>query len=396
MKKKILLIILIISTILIGYTKETKDSTDKAVKEAKTTTLTPQLGSLCVGEKECCSGSAIMFDYPPVNLDKITHIVPMGGLSGEHVAPIDHQFYQNFNNNEPTIEVYAPADGIITYIQHMGSFQGDEDRPPFDNYRLVIEHTCTISTVFIHVDILSDKIMKVAPGFGQSNRVNLPVKAGEIIGWYKNNVDFNVVDKEITINLIEPESYKSVPDRLNIQDPFNYFNEPLKSQLIAKSLRTAKPEGGFIDYDIDGKLVGTWFRENTNGWAGLNLERYWADHLAIIYDNVDPEHILFSVGTFKGKARQFGVKGNAPDPAEIDVDSGLIKYELVDYRYYDGNKEWDFRSFVKDLKIKNDNNIQGVALLQMIEDRKLKVEVFPDKTANEVVGFTGNAKIYKR
>ncbi|MBI2578946.1 MAG: hypothetical protein HYW26_04515 [Candidatus Aenigmarchaeota archaeon] len=346
--------------------------------------------------QSACSGGAIMFDYPPVNLGKITHIEPMGSLHGEHVAPIDHQYYQNFNSNEPTIEVYSPADGVITEIQHMGSFRGDVVREPFDDYRLVIEHTCSISTFFIHIDKLSGKIMEVAPEFGKQKSVSIPVKAGETIGWFDSNVDFNVVDTAITINLIEPESYRSFPFRLHIQDPFIYFNEPVKSQLIAKSLRTAKPEGGFIDYDIDGKAIGTWFRENTNGWSGLNPERYWADHLAIVYDSIDTEHILFSVGTFKGKARQFGVKGNAPKPDEISVGSGLIKYELVDYQYYDGDQKWDYKKLVRGLKLKNMDNVLGVALLQMFENRKLKVEVFPDKTAAEVQGFTSNAMIYER
>lgn len=409
-----------------NYSKEDSDSKSPADSS------TPNLGSLCTGRMECdefcmnnkgrcreyclnnpenglcqraftfgvgavCSDGAVMFNYPPVNLEKITHIEPMGSLHGEHVAPIDHQYYQNFSNKEPTIEVYAPADGIIREIQHMGSFRGDSNNPPFDDYRLVIEHTCSISTIFIHIDRLSDKIMEVAPEFGKYKSVNIPVKAGEIIGWYDNNVDFNFVDKAITIKLIEPESYKdSNPFRLYVQDPFNYFNEPIKSQLIAKSLRTAKPEGGFIDYDIDGKLIGTWFRENTNGWAGLNQERYWADHLAVVYDSIDPEHIIFSVGTFKGRAQQFGVKGNAPKPDEISVDTGLIKYELVNYRHYDGDKEWDFKSLVKNLKVKNSEQVLGVALLQMIENRKIKVEVFSDKTANEISEFTDNAKIYVR
>ncbi len=348
------------------------------------------------GNRRECTGSKIMFDYPPVNLDKITHIEPMGSLHGEHVAPIDHQYYQNFNNNEPTIEVYSPGDGVITDIQHMGSFRGDFNREPFDDYRLVIQHTCTISTIFIHIDKLSEKIRKVAPEFGKFKGVNVPVTAGEIIGRFDNNVDFNVVDQSITINLIEPASYKNDPNRIHIQDPFNYFNVPIKSQLIAKSLRSAQPEGGLIDYDIDGRLIGTWFLENTNGWSGLRQERYWADHLAVVYDSIDPEHILFSVGTYEGKARQFGVKGNAPKPDEISVDTGLVKYELVEYHLYDGDKEWDFKSLVKGLKLKNGDDVFAVALVQMLGDRKLKVEVFPNKTAQQVAGFTDNAKMYTR
>ncbi len=46
-------------------------------------------------------------------------------------------------------------------------------------------------------------------------------------------------------------------------DTFDYFDEPVKSQLLAKSLRIALPVGGKIDYDIDGKLIGNWFREGS-------------------------------------------------------------------------------------------------------------------------------------
>ena len=38
----------------------------------------------------------------------------------------------------------------------------------------------------------------------------------------------------------------------------------------------------------------------------------------------------------------------------------------------------------------------GVALFQLVEDRKLKVETFAGKTAAEVSGFTANARIYER
>ena len=441
MKKSLFFLILVASFALIGCAQKEAATVEKSQepsipedyqKPLQTIPQSQGLGNLCSGEEECiafchdnrgrcegycandreneicqelfnfefnvkeCSGG-VLFEHPPVNLDKITYIEPMGSLHGEHVAPIDHQYYINFNNNEPTIEVYSPADGIIKEIQHMGSFRGDYAQAPFDDYRLVIEHSCSILTIFIHIDKLSDKLMGVAPEFGKYKSANVPVKAGEIIGWYDSNVDFNVVDKGITNSLIEPESYKdSHPYRLHVQDPFNYFNEPLRSQLIAKSLRTAKPEGGFIDYDIDGKLVGTWFLENTNGWAGLNPERYWADHLAIVYDSIDPEHILVSVGTFEGKAEQFGVKDNAPDPAKVSAGSGLIKYELTTHRHYEGDKEWDFRSLVKGLKVKNGDYVAGVALLQMLEGRKLKMEVFPGKTTAQVSAFTENAKVYGR
>ena len=40
--------------------------------------------------------------------------------------------------------------------------------------------------------------------------------------------------------------------------------------------------------------------------------------------------------------------------------------------------------------------IAGVALVQMLEDRLLKVEVFPEKKASEVESFTSAATLYER
>ncbi|MBI2139293.1 hypothetical protein HYU14_00090 [Candidatus Woesearchaeota archaeon] len=373
---------------------QSEEETGKEFQERSTEDFSPQPSPQ--GQEEKAGDCAAIFQYPPANLEKITHIGPMGSLHGEHVAPIDHQYYQNFNNDEANIEVYAPGDGIVTDIGHMGSFRGDDQREPFDDYRIIIKHTCTMSSIFIHIDKLSQKLMEGAPEFGQQKFPNIPVKAGEVIGWFDSNVDYNVVDKAVTINLIEPKSYAWDENRLHIKDPFDYFSEPVRKKLIAKSLRTAKPEGGFIDYDKDGTLLGTWFREGTNGWQGLRLERYWADHLAIVYDSIDPEQILFSVGTYEGKARQFGVKDNMPDPAEVTSATGLVKYELVESRLYDGDAQWDFRKLVKGLKMRNGDNVQGVALVQLIEDRKLKVEVFPGKAASEVNGFTAEAQVYGR
>jgi hypothetical protein len=40
--------------------------------------------------------------------------------------------------------------------------------------------------------------------------------------------------------------------------------------------------------------------------------------------------------------------------------------------------------------------VHGVILLQLQEDGKLKMEIFPDMNTNEVDGFTENTDIYIR
>ncbi len=346
-------------------------------------------------EKSYINNEEIIFDYLPVDLDKVAFIEPMGSMIGNHVTPIDHQYYPSidfFENQKIKIDVYSPADGTITEIQHMGSFDGT-----MDDYRLIIQHTKNISSVYIHVDNLSEKIAKYAPSFGKYASVSIPVSAGEIIGNYSGSVDYNIVDNNIVLNgFINPDNYKSEPWKIHTPDPFDYFNDSIKSKLIYRCLRTEDPIGGKIDYDIDGRLVGNWFKEGTNGYGGLEQTSYWTGHLAIAYNSVDPEHVIVSFGSYNNEPKQFGVKNNTPDPINVSIESGLIKYELVDYDFYNGSEIWDRATLVKGLKIRNYNYTQGVVLFQLIETRKLKVEIFPGKSADEVPDFTDNASIYVR
>ena len=346
-------------------------------------------------DKDIQSNEEYLFNYTPVDLEKVAFIEPMGSMIGNHVTPIDHQYYPSYDflgSQEIKIDVYSPADGTITNIQHMGSFN-----TTMDDYRLVIEHTDSISSVFIHIDNLSEKIAEFAPSNGEYINVDIFVSAGEIIGNFSGSVDYNVVDYDVILpGFVNPESYEFEPWKIHTPDPFNYFNKTIRSQLIDKCLRTEEPIGGKIDHDIDGRLVGNWFKEGTNGYGGLETDSYWVGHLAISYNSIDPEHIIVSFGSYKDEPRQFGVKNNSPDPKNVSIESGLIKYELVDYDFYIGSERWDRGSLVKGLKIRNYDFVWGVVLFQLIEDRKLKVEIFPEKTADIVDSYTDEALIYIR
>ena len=342
---------------------------------------------------------SITFDYPPFDLEKVYYILPMGLMSGAHVTPIDHQYYISYGygsgEEAVDVDVYSPADGTVTSIQHMDVAAGDSPLP-VDDFRITIQHTDTISSYYIHIDELSEKLMAVDPGFGNYSSVNVDVSAGEVIGRYGGSVDYNIVDEDVELPFINPDSYTWEPWKIHCPDPFDYFNESIKNQMIEKCLRTEDPIGGKICYDIDGRLVGTWFEEGTNGYGGADPDRYWAGHLSIVYDSIDPDRIVISIGTFIDTAQQFTVKGNSPDPANISADDGLVIYELVDFDYYKNDTMWDRASFVKGLKIKESSTQRGVILLQLLEDGTLKVEIFPDETSETVNSFTENAKIYVR
>ena len=76
------------------------------------------------------------------------------------------------------------------------------------------------------------------------------------------------------------------------------------------------------------------------------------------------------------------VKNNTPDPASIDVESGIVKYEIyTDYQNREESKPF---------------NIVGTLLVQMIDDRTIKVEVFFEQNIEDVNEFTEKARIYRR
>lgn len=340
------------------------------------------------------------FNYPPFDLDKVYYIIPMGDMIDSHVTPIDHQYYVSYDfqlgdSVAVDIDVYSPGNGTVTSIQHMDVAAGDSPLP-VDDFRITIQHTPTISSYYIHIDELSEKLSAVDPGLGEYASVNVKISAGEVIGKYGGSVDYNIVDEDVELPFINPESYENEPWKIHCPDPFDYFNDEIKNQMIEKCLRTDEPIGGKICYDIDGRLVGTWFEEGTNGYGGIDSERYWAGHLSIVYDIIDPDAMLISIGTFVDKADQFAVKGNSPDPANISVNDGLVIYELTDYEYYKNGTLWDKKNLVQGLKLQNGESIRGTILLQLIEDRKLKVEIFPGETVSQVTGFTDNAKFYER
>ncbi len=80
----------------------------------------------------------------------------------------------------------------------------------------------------------------------------------------------------------------------------------------------------------------------------------------------------------------------------LEIETGVVKYELVRYDHYNGDDVWDSITLVKGLKVKNNNDVRGVVLFQLIEDQKLKVEIFPNETAETVSGFTEDSMIYVR
>ncbi|SVD57598.1 uncharacterized protein METZ01_LOCUS410452 [marine metagenome] len=235
----------------------------------------------------------------------------------------------------------------------------------------------------------------------------ISIKSGQVVGRIGGQtLDFGVYDYEIVLDgFIFPEHYDREPWKIHTVDPFPYFPVDVREVLLQKNLRKIEPVAGKIDHDIDGKLTGNWFEVDTNWYAGKDTDRYFDGHLAIVPNHIDPTAWMFSTGHWTGEetssgAANFIIVGAEPNPKNVGINEGIVKYELAEYWYClvddidDCSKS---QTPAKQLLARpTPQNDIGIVLVQMIEDRLLKVEAFPGKKITEVESFTSAAKLYER
>jgi len=333
----------------------------------------------------------------PLRVEDIQAVIPMGMMVHGHVTPSDHLSLQPKDRNAPSdrYEVLAPADGFIVDIHRPPSGNPDPGvRSYSGDFRIVIEHSATVYTWFGLIDRLDESLVKAAGGMppaGLPVGVRIPVKAGQVIGRTGggHGVDFTIINTEATFKgFINPAQFRHRdPWKPHVTDPFPFIDEPLRSKLLALNPRKAEPRGGRIDYDVDGSLAGNWYREGSGGYAGMNRRMdYWVGHLAFAYHHIDPTKIVVSIDDFEGRPRQFWIKGNAPDPAKVGEKDGVVKCELIWGQINNSGQPFDGIPAT----------VQGVALTQVLPNRKLKFEAFPGMTGADVNSFTSAARIYER
>lgn len=370
---------------------------------------------------QCRGSGPVVFTHYPMNLSDVAIILPYGLMAGAHVTPIDHMYFspKDFQSPRDQYPVYAIADGTIVNISHRGSFVGDQQKSRVtDEYRIDVEYNCSFYSYYDLITSLSPRLKELAlSGLAQkSSPTNastdvkgswtvserVAIKAGEEIGRIGGQtLDWAVYNTDVKQAYIVPEHYDREIWKVHTDlQAFDYFRPDLQPPLYQLLARQVAPRLGEINYDRDGYLVGNWFKKGTNGYAGSDQARYWDGHLSLTYDYIDPTQIRFSIGNFKGEARQFGVKNNTPDPKSINQASGLVKYELVNYEYFDQSTGRSWRTSdgpVSQPVAKNSpKTIAGVALIQLTADRQLKLELFFDQSASQVTQFTDQAQIYER
>jgi hypothetical protein len=356
------------------------------------------LGSGEADWKAGCTGAdRVTLTHTPMDLADIATIAPMGLTAGAHVTPIDHLYFYPKAKERDAVPVYAMADGYIKDISERTQ-STDTGAAKQGEFRIIMQHSCQTITYFDLVTSLDPVIAKQWHA-AHLGGLSIPIKAGQVVGRIGGQtLDTAVYNMNLTLpGFIHPAMYEGEFWKIHSDDFFAYFNDPLRSQFLTMNPRKIPPYSGKIDYDQPGKLIGNWFVEGSGGYAGpkngsqvgSNGHGYWNGHLSIHYDPYDGKSIVVSVGEFGpgGQPQAFSIVGNQPDPAKVTPETGVVKYELTQ-KDPGAPGAGQFHTTY--------SRIMGVAVFQVLPGEKLKVELFPDKTAAQVTGFTPAAKTYER
>ena len=271
------------------------------------------------------------------------------------------------------------------------------------DYRLDMVHTCTFGSYF-------DLVTKLSPELEKKWRENRNqngdftgayVKAGEVIGYVgEQSLDFGVYNYSNPLNFINPEAYESVePWKIYTDDPFLYFPDDIRNNLLKKMKRRVEPRIGRINYDVDGTLSGNWFEVGTNFYEGIDRSKYWDGHFSLSLNDIDPNYWQIGIGFLEVYENTFIIQGD-PIPLEVKVGSGKQIYELVTFRMFVENnpgKDW-FRQPHEEgdtLSI-GLGNVVGYVMLELIDTQLLQLEVFLNTEKELIKEFTDQSRTYER
>jgi len=357
--------------------------------------------------KHCTGSGPVKFANSPVRVEDINYISPYGDVVGGHITPIDHMYFEVKDRSlgRDAYEVRAIQDALI-YDIGTRDVRTETNEEQERDWRLDMAHTCTFDSYF---DLLTSVTPEIEKEWartlrdGEAEWNGILVEAGQLIGYVGGqSLDFGVYDYEFQLpGLINPDAYgEREPWKIHTVDPFQYFPSEITNSLLARMIRAVEPRAGKIDYDVKGTLSGNWFEQGTDWYNGINQRKYWDGHLSIAPHQIDPTLWRIGIGFLDVNDNNFVILGEQ-DPFEIDAKSDPVTYELKRYMVYipaNPDKRWWVEPFVEGtvFGVNIFPEIVGSVMVDLGEDGLLKLEVFPDKTPDEVTGFTNKARLYQR
>ena len=371
-------------------------------------------GSLAgiLGAGDCDDSFTVdRYTAPIVDPALVSYIYPLGGMLGTHITPIDHVYV--YFPEPPGVSaaperygITSPADGRVVAVEDFRRSNGY----PYPDHRIVIEHSCSLYSVFIHVGELRGALAdEFADG---ALNAPVPVAAGDLVAddSTQPGFDFSTFDADVQLDLADLDSYASFEQwKPYTADPLTYFPDDVRSAYEQLSLRVDAPLGGRIDWDLPGTARGVWFVQGTNGYRGLGDQAasydnhgkvahgYWDTHLAMAPDAVDPTAFVYSIGDWEGCPCQFLAVGN-PDPASIAPSATPTVLELVEFSYANADGSMmDASRPTKGYRLVPGTQVVGLLAVQLHDDGSMTVEKLPGVTsAASFTAFGQGAQTYVR
>lgn len=297
------------------------------------------------------------FTVAPIPPERLANIVALGNLNPPaHTLPSDHIYLDLPGDSAARVEVVAPADGVVSWVRR---------DPARDD---AVNVSITNAFVYYIGHIALDASIR------QGDRVRAGQRLGVASG-LAAGIDFGLIDYDHAITgLVSPARY--TPETRYAANPLRFFEEPLRSRLYAKVLRTGSEKDGRVGYDIAGRLVGNWFAEGLPVSYASAEASAWPRHLAFAYDVTAPTEPRISIGGTIGNPAVYAVLPSDPRFETVTSSSGIVRYHV-------GYPGWNGAS-----------SPAGTLLVQMLADDRVRVQLVPG--AQTADGFTAGAQVYVR
>jgi hypothetical protein len=238
-----------------------------------------------------------VFTHSFMNNADFKGLVPLGNLNPPgHTLPTDHMYFYLTN---PALQypVFSPGNLVLKRVKKYINPTNVEytlEISPGGNYRLIYGHVTDLEPALLSaVGAITANCQSYTSGGNTytfcEKDVDIQLTGGQTIGKAGGHAGQNALD----VGLLQFNTSTSESEYLC---PLDYCTAALKAQLQARLgnydgtvLRTQAPVCGEVYQNMDGTLLGIWFKKGQ--------PKYPEDpHIAFVHDNVSPSRPVISVG----------------------------------------------------------------------------------------------------
>ncbi len=256
----------------------------------------------------------LVFTSHLFELDKISHIYPLGQLNGGHFEAASLalsliQIKPSVIEAGDKVAVYAPADMSLELYGYGYGPVGDQAVWILDfkfNEQVSIRYSSVTEVVQAITDVTTSTPNETSEGFPPSSPLSF--NAGNLIGYttgtvQANNWDIWVYDKDHQNTFARPSRYEvdELGDRLKTAVcPYSFLNDTMKAEVQALYGINGPGETiecGTASRDVVGTLAGQWhFDSDPTQGVRISEEGNYASPLAV-FNNLNDEVIIHSVNS---------------------------------------------------------------------------------------------------